>query len=215
MNTQDKKSAIDTVDNFTINLHKKVSHKKLWIGFICTLIAIILYLYFKFPVFDIKDFMAILTGGVVVTTLLYHAENLHLNKEVNIAKIVTDRKVIALNLIGEWHKPDMMKLTIMSKDFFDKHLATPNKQSNIIDILHKEGNEEQRLSVITILNFFEKVSLAVEKEAADEAILKDFFKSLFKIYFFRTKELIDLRRKEYQDTTVFIKFETINKKWQA
>jgi hypothetical protein len=208
---------IETVTNpDDAELKLSLKYWVLGIGLTITVIAACLVVFYV-PKAEVRDIVSIVTGGIVSTTLIYHVMNYHMNYEVNRVKfryddrkIVSDRKVQAIAMIGEWHKPDMMKLTRAARLFLDAH------RGKEINILEKalDQNEESRIAVIVILNFFERIALAINARVVDEDMMKSFFKGLCNEYYHGASGLINLRRQQRKNDRIFIELEQLNKRWQ-
>lgn len=119
---------IDTFPNpDNTELRLKVKYWVLLTGLVTTIVTAILVSMYV-PSVEVRDVVAVVTGGIVSTTLIYHVLNYHLNYEVNRIKfsfddrkLSSDRKVQSIAVIGEWHKPDMIRYTITARDFLEKH----------------------------------------------------------------------------------------------
>jgi Domain of unknown function (DUF4760) len=200
-------------DNAEIKV--RINYLALWIGIPITIIGSFVVAVCIKNV-DTKDVVAVFTAGIVCTTLSYHAMNYHLNYEVNRMKfefddnkLIHDKKVVALNIISEWNKPEMTKIANTLKLLFDDFVG--KKNSEFIQKIQTEA--DVRFSVIAILNYFEKIGAAVSFEVADENLLKDYFLGLVNGFWHGLNEYIIVRRKEREDDDIFIQFEQLYKKW--
>jgi hypothetical protein len=209
---------IETVTNpDDAELKLSLKYWVLGIGLTITLVAACLVTFYV-PKAEVRDIVAVITGGIVSTTLIYHVMNYHMNYEVNRIKfryddrkIVSDRKVQAIAMIGEWHKPDMMTRTVKAYSFLKSYRDKSPEAFN--DAL--ELDAEARIAIITILNFFERVALAIDAKVVDEAIIKSFFKGLVREYYHGTiNGLINPRRRERNNNRIFTELEELNKRWE-
>ncbi len=210
---------LKNLDSGTIIKLTAPKYRTLKVGLSITFTIVVLLIALKWGAvlsIDIRDIVAIFTSGIVCTTLVYHAFNLTMNYEINKIKIdydenkiKFDRKVQSLNMITEWHKPEMTILTITIRDF----LSEKNTDNNLSKLIDLPENIDSRKAIVTILNYFEKISLACEFKIADEAVLKDFFQGLFQFYYLNSKDFIQKRRRERNNTKIFERFEKYSTKW--
>ena len=205
---------------FSTNPNKKIieiNNLTLIIGIAITTIATIcMSLFVKSA--EIKDVITVFTSGIVSTTLIYHALNYNLNFSANKikfefdeSKLGIDRKISAINLIGEWHKKDMTDNIVKVRKLID---VIKSEKLNAIQIDEKlESETETRVALISILNFFERICLSIEINISDNETLKSYFKFIFRIYWSSFQEFIRYRRKQRDDESIFCDFEkfiTIN-----
>lgn len=75
--------------------HFRISYKPLYIGAIITVCGVTGFIIVAKAIdirYEIRDIVAMITCGIVSTTLIYHAKNLKLNFDANQAKLDFDRK---------------------------------------------------------------------------------------------------------------------------
>lgn len=180
--------------------------------------------------FEIRDIVAIITCGIVSTTLVYHAKNLRLNYEVNKAKIDFDKfkyeeeksdkqidirkKKIAYSfqVSSLWFKPDMASNVELSRKFLRDHKDKLQDHKPISEFIAElENNIEARRSVICVLNYFENISLLIKNELVDEECIKDCFKTLFIDYLKALRRYIDEIQKESK--RFLMNYEEVAQKW--
>src|ERR1700743_334951 len=80
---------------YTDSGHIRVSYKTLYIGGIITIGGVVIFLIVahSFNIrYEIRDIVAMITCGIVSTTLIYHAKNLKLNFDANQEKLDFDKK---------------------------------------------------------------------------------------------------------------------------
>lgn len=180
--------------------------------------------------YEIRDVVAILTCGLVSTTLVYHAKNLRLNYEVNKAKIdfdklkYTEEKIskekdteksktlYSFQVSSLWFKPDMANHVELSRKFLREHADKLKDHIPISEFISElENNIEARKAVICILNYFENISLLIKKDLVDEECIKLCFKTLFVDYLKLLRKYIDEIQKESK--RFLMNYEDIAKKW--
>lgn len=197
------------------NFEVKFKYWILVVGVIITT-GIAFVVYKNVPGAEIRDIVTIVTGGVVSTTLIYHVMNYHLNYDVNIVKfrydnnkIVFEQKSNAIKMIGEWLKPEMMRHTILARDFLDSNKM---KSGSEIDKQLKDS-ESTRLAIVMILNLFETIAIAISERVIDEKIMKSFFRGLFNEYYHGTHQWILFRREARKNNKIFENFVALNSRW--
>jgi Domain of unknown function (DUF4760) len=202
--------APNTVDSASIKV--SLPHFRFWAGLV---IAAIITCSLKFfvPATPVRDMVAVFTAVIVCTTLYYHARNLRFNYEFNHEKLRSDKKIAAINVIGDWHKAENIRYTITARDFLLK--LGNAKHDDIINELEKEENLLARIALVSVLNYLERVAIAAVYDAADQEILKDYFRVIFSFYAHKALPFIHARRKEKQDDGLFAIFLDINRKWSV
>lgn len=186
------------------------------IGSTATIAGLVAYILVNGePTIKTSQLIAVITpivaGGTVMTTLLYNTFNYHLNHQLNSLKLKQDQKIAALNLIGEFQKKEMIDCTFFTIGYFKQ-----NGDKNIKELSPAIlKDKDLRLAATVLLNFYERVGLAVELGVADEEILKDFFKGIFNRQFYIMKEYIEDVRKDRHDNQIFIQFEKAALKWNS
>jgi mRNA-degrading endonuclease RelE of RelBE toxin-antitoxin system len=180
--------------------------------------------------FEIRDIVAIMTCGIVSTTLVYHAKNLRLNFEVNKEKIQFDilkyeeekkskqsekekEKIAhAFHVSSLWFKPDMANHVELSRKFLREHKDKLQNHKPISEFISElESNIEARKAVICVLNYFENISLLIKNDLVDENCIKQCFKTLFIDYLKLLRNYIDEIQKE--SDRFLMNYEEIAKKW--
>lgn len=212
------KSDIDKILSEYDNVKFYFSARYLWLfsGLIVTVLTaiIVTVLLNKYePTIKISQIIPIITpiiaGGAVITTLIYHTFNYHLNQELNTLKIRQDRRNLAISIIGEFQKKEMMEAAIFTIVYFKK-----NSHTNIKDLSAAiQADETLRLCATILLNFYERVSLAADLGVADEQMLRDFFRGIFKRQYFILREYIADIRRDRQDDQIFLRFEKAALRW--
>lgn len=189
-------------------------YSTLYWGGIITFLCAALYYFVVAKVYnnpvDLKDITAILTCGLVSTTLVYHAKNLRLNYEVNKEKIEFDKakyeeekqaklkeaakakKLYAFQVSALWFKPDMATHVELSRKFLREHHAKLEAHQPISEFVEAlEKDIEARKAVTCILNYFENLSLLIKNDLVEEDAIKNCFKTLFVDYHKALRKYID------------------------
>ena len=192
----------------TLNVNVRVRYITLLIGFLAT-VAVTIWAFFASSSHEPKDIVPVTAAGITATALVYAAMSLHANQILNERKLLQEKKQLSLNLIGEWHKPDMAKLTIVGaavrKEVKDLH------PKEVVDIL--TNDKEKQMAVVSMLNYMEKMAISVDVGVADEETLREFFDSIVRLNYHALRGFIEYRRTELSDASVFIKYEGLAKRW--
>jgi hypothetical protein len=196
------------MDTFNVNI--TIRYITLVIGFLAT-VAVTIWAFSASSSHEPKDIVPVAAAGIAATALVYSAMSLHANQILNERKLLQEKKLLSLNLISEWHKPDMVKLTIVG--------AALRKQ--IKDIQPKEvievlaNDKEKQTAVVSMLNYMEKLAISVNVGVADEETLREFFDSIVRLYYHALRGFIEYKRMDLSDANVFIRFEDLAKRWSS
>lgn len=178
------------------------------------------------PPLEFRDIIAFFTACVVCGTLIFHVINIELNnssneKKISIdrdklafdkAKLEHDKKVLASQLIGEWGRKDIVDHATAAKKFAD---YVKNKDEKEYSITYNNLNETQRDSIVTILNFLERISTSVEGGFVDEKTIKAYYVGIFKFYATYFSLFIDLRRRAIPYDGFCEVFFRVSNKWKS
>ncbi len=116
--------------------------------------------------------------------------------EVNI----DPRTMVTMQYVNRWNSPDILESR--------KLLSHITKEKLISD-------KESRSAVISILNFLEELSIAINRSIADEELAKEFFQSIFVKMNAMFQSFIYERRNRSNSRDVYINFEGTAKKWEG
>lgn len=190
-----------------------IRYKALWIGGGITLIVlIILFVVDKTNHLQIQlsNYLQLFSCGAVTTGLVYtaialqynylsHMERLTfdlqniLKKEEREDAILRTQKVqLTFEITSEWFKGTMAVNVEKSRRFLQPFKDTLHEQEHF----HRfkkilEEQEDERRSLMSILNYFENISLLLERDIIDEDCTKDAFKAVFGTYYRALKPYID------------------------
>jgi hypothetical protein len=192
----------------TLKVNIKVRYMTLLIGFLAT-VAVTIWAFFASSSHEPKDIVPVTAAGIAATALVYAAMSLHANQILNEQKLLQEKKQLSLNLIGEWHRPDMAKLTILGAAL--RKEIKDLRPKEVMDIL--TNDQEKQMAVVSMLNYMEKMAISVDVGVADEETLREFFGSIVRLNYHALKGFIEHRRTELSDATVFIKYENLARRW--
>jgi Domain of unknown function (DUF4760) len=115
----------------------------------------------------------------------------------------------AHHLIERWNNADMMSIRLVLLDVMENRLDPKNVTRNDPAIL------ERRSHIVTVLNFFEELSIAVIKKTANEDRLKDFFSSIVQQAFAKLEDWIRAERKTDNEPAYYCHFEVLAERWKG
>jgi len=211
----------------------KLNYKTLYIGSGVTIVGVLIFIWAANQTavkYEIRDILAMLTYGIVSTTLLYHAKNLKLNYDANQAKLEFDKSkfeeekaiklkeqksnkiVYSFEATTLWFKPEMGKHVEVARKFLNTNKKELN--SGPIEVFKHKLNEsiETRMAVTCVLNYFENLSVMIKRDILDEETIKSCFKSVFVDYYKALKRYIDEIQKK--SSRYLMNFEELAQKWE-
>jgi len=153
--------------------------------------------------------MAIVAAGIALTALIYSAITVNQILTTNEQKLVADKLKYAAELIALYNDPAMPQLTLIASALGKDLVTLQPDEANV----YLQQNKEEELKIIYILNFFECMALAIEKELADEAFLKEHFELIVRVNYQRLRIYIESQRIEYKSSVPSRKFEALAKRW--
>lgn len=190
--------------------------------------GLVLFWAFKDPTMvQFKDVLTTLLVGFACTTLLYASKTFEHNRYVNIYRIHLDTtkaerdalssqnrsayeaKVFAFDLMRDWHSTEMIQHGTSARTFVVTH------KSKIVAAMNDPGNVDKRQSVMVVLNYFERVSLACQTKMADNSLIKGYFRGVFNLYFSGLEEYIHQTRKQKDNYKLFEYYESVVTQWRT
>ena len=148
----------------------------------------------------VASMLTVFTGLFGLVYTLYQREEQTLLK----------RQEFSLHLIEKWNEPEFSKLvgdaaTVLAKTEKESEAA---KKREVI----RNSPGGQR-AVVSVLNHLEYVHIAIVCQAADEDVLRSFFRTIVAWCWHHTDTWIgDLRREERNDR-IYQEFEALHKRW--
>jgi hypothetical protein len=146
-----------------------------------------------------KDAIALFAAIIAIFALVYNAMALRTNFEVNFEKQELDKRIAAINIITEWYR-DFTDEALTIKDLRKAQFVEQIKNEDFVKIIDGQKEfrgetKDYRKDLMPLMNYFEKISIAVLTEGANEEILKEYFGDIFHAYFEAFKPYIENRRK--------------------
>lgn len=170
------------------------------------------FLYFKKGL-EVKmvEVMAYATGSIAILTLVYRALNLETVNFYQKENLRVTKNQYSFEVISKVHSLDMGETIAVLRLLKDEQ-SNCLEEKNIKDFLtYLDENPDIRTKLSMLLNYFEHISLLVEKNHVDENIIKSAFKTLFTSTYSLLKFYIDERQLTHRRS--WIKYEELAKKW--
>lgn len=185
---------------------KTIKYNTLWFGLgITVLCLIVLFVVDKSNGLKIElhNYLELFSCGAVTTGLIYtaialqynyisHTERLAFDKQTNDRKeerednVLKTKKIeLTFEISSLWFKGDMAENVERTRTFLHTYKITPlNNPSHLQDFIeYLDKNRTERKSLVSILNFFENISLLLDKDVIDEECIQDSFKAVFISYY--------------------------------
>jgi len=186
------------------NVNIKLSFSLLTILFVilALLITAILIIDYFSPGWklDFRDYLSVGSFGAVTIGLIYNAVALQYNFELNKLRLeredneLKEKKTkITYEAMSDYHRSDMAKNREIAKRFVRPYKNKLSKQEMLdefISKLYEEEHIETRMALISLLNYFEHLSLLCADNVIDEEILRKAFRTAFITLYWSVKEYI-------------------------
>jgi hypothetical protein len=174
---------------------------------------------------ELRDYISLCSFGFVTIGLIYNAASLQYNYTLNKMKIEREeednkgKKVkITYEAMSDYHRSDMANNREITRRFikpFKGKLSKGEALKEFKKSLSQEENMHIRRSLISILNYFEHLSLLSTDNVIDEEILKKGFRTAFISLYSNLKEYIEeeQRGNNGANAKIYISFVSICQKW--
>lgn len=146
--------------------------------------------------------------GIFYSILNYENNHIKFKKEE-----LKSRLIFSFNNVAEWHKPTMVENLKITKIMYDKHkhLISDGKGREFFELL--ESDEELRSALVSILNYFECIALAVKKEILDAEYIKESMGDVARLYVNLYGPYIKHRRTVHNSPEMWIHYTTWIEDW--
>ncbi|WP_417289631.1 DUF4760 domain-containing protein [Corallibacter sp.] len=174
--------------------------------------VVLFFLMHKYNIdFTFTDIMAYCTGSVAIMALIYHALSLESQHKFHQENLFLTRNQYAYDVSSKFNEPHMTEaLQFMSKIDSDIESYFPDRKvQKFLDYI--KDNPKDRQKIITVINYFEQLSILIENGHVEEKIIKKTFKTVFISTFILMKPYIDYRQQESR--TIWCNFENMSNKW--
>ena len=131
--------------------------------------------------FSITDVMAYLTGSVAIVTLVYNSIAVESRKTFHKETLEVQKYRYTYDIVSKMNEPEMVYCLSTYRYIEDNRdeFFGNNNARYFEEYMKKEGNEEFKINVVMLLNYFEHISILVKNEHIEEQIIKESFKNFF------------------------------------
>ena len=164
---------------------------------------------------QIKSISIVFGLGSVVIGIFYAI----LNYENNQLKYRKDEKkamyTLCYHSVSEWHQPGMVANLKITRQLYDQHqhLIDDNRGREFFEIL--EQNEAGRSALVSILNYFECISMGIRRGLLDDDYMRSSFMTIAHTYLTNYGFYIKYRRAVHRSPSMWINFTNMVESWEA
>ena len=194
----------------TITMVLRFKYIILIVGFILTGIAIILNAWHNQWSISLDNAIKIIGLGIGVTTAVYAAMNLRHIYESHQEEITNKKKAYSMHLMELWLEPEMTE-TSSNANLLLKEINETNDTDQAYSLFNEKHDE--RHSLLSILNYFELLSISIDNNVADEYMLKQFFRGIVVYHYNNMASIIEIRRQKSNNQKIFKDFQNLAEKW--
>jgi len=163
----------------------------------------------------------IVLGSLAVMTLFFTALTFEYNHEKNIKDSEKSKSILTYNTAVDWNKSPITDHIILLTEHQD--LMNPIIEKQDADLFwlfltdrSKSYSLPIRSALAGILNYFEYVSLGIEKGLIDESFVREFFETIFLKYYDKYLFYINFRRAENElSSKAWANFTKFAEKWRS
>ncbi len=195
-----------------LKVNFQVKYIVLFLLLIAIIGVIIFYLMNKYNInFTFTDIMAYCAGSVAIMALIYHALSLESQYKFHQENLFLTRNQYAYDVSSKFNEPHMTEaLQFLSKIDAEKEKYFPDKKvQKFLDYIKE--NPKDRQKIVTVINYFEQLSILIANGHIEEKIIKNTFKTVFISTFILMKPYIDYSQQE--NRTIWCNFENMAVKW--
>ena len=196
------------MDRLSVKL--SIRYVALIISLLATILCAVVYAWISNWIVTLDEIIKIVGVGVAFSTALYAAMSLGNIYDAHKEILNHKKKGFSSQLIDKWLDPEMTKLILKSTPLQQK-IRKLNAEQGMKEL---DKNVSNRHALLTVLNFFEQLSVSIINDLADEKMLKEFFRNIVVTYYNANKGMIDARRKYRNNQKLFSQFEQLAKKWE-
>ena len=162
-----------------------------------------------------KNISMVIGLGSVCTGIFYsilNYENNHIKYKEECKK---SKYTLCYHSVSEWHQPTMVANLKITKQLYDvhKHLIDDNRGREFFEIL--EDNEEGRSALVSILNYFEGISIGIKRDLLDDGYMKLSFGNVARSYVEHYGFYIQYRRAFHRSPDMWVNFTNMVAVWNS
>jgi|GEM_PF-2594086 hypothetical protein len=198
-----------------MNIDKFLFKHRYTVLAIFVVLILILSVYLHFRSHPIDKIASIATGCFVVLTIFFSILTYEYNALKNRQDSKASRDILTYNTAVEWYKSplvDYQKTTIR----YEKQFIASKTQRTVSDFdtfINDPLNIEYKEALKGILNYFETISIGAYKGLIDKEFTKDFFLSIYKIFYTDYFFYIDDIRVTKNVDTIWGNFTNLVEEW--
>lgn len=155
----------------------------------------------------------IITFGSVIIGIFYSILNYEHNQLRFRHDVQSTRETLTFTSSCKMHEAETILHFKVLKGFYDDHRSI-FIQANYVEIQRRfKENPQARMAFIVLFNYFEGISIGVQRGIMDEEFMKEFFKTVFIEYHKYFGGYISHLRHQSQSQRVFWRFTQVAEKW--
>jgi hypothetical protein len=175
----------------------------------CFVVVVTLEIFFLTNFLNKDLLIDLLTFEIAMVALLYTAVNSHLNILIRTDQLEMSKKETAMRFIENTSTKENIEASYICHQIIKS--IDIRKPDSVIDLVDKDMNSEQ--AVKYMLNYLERINIFIEKNSADEEILRRYFYHAIDRYWKAFKPWIKMKREMIADKDLFVEIERLNKRW--
>lgn len=193
-----------------LSIKFSIRYVALILSLLATVICAVVYAWINQWSVTLDAILKIIGIGIAFSTALYAAMSLGSIYDAHKETLNHKKKGYSSQLIDKWLHPEMAKLILKSTPLQNR-IKKLNAEQGMKEL---DKEDSSRHALLTVLNFFEQLSVSINNDLADEKMLKEFFRNIIVTYYNANKGMIDARRKFRNNQKLFSQFEHLAKKWE-
>lgn len=193
----------------TIKINLRIKGAILITGSMVTIVVALCFLKYGNSISMFNDILKIVGAGIALTTLVYTSVSINLAYKIQMENMQLKRKSYAIGFMTENHSEEMVKCSMVCIKIKEdlKTLSTKEGIKYIMD------NNSRFTSIVSSLNFLEKIANAMKYQAADEGIIKEAFQDKFSFYYHNFRDFIEYMREERHSDNLWSDFQKFAIDW--
>lgn len=164
---------------------------------------------------QLKNAALVLTCGSIIIGIFYSIINYEHNQLKFKHEIKASRDLLTFSTACKMHENELMcnfrnvrEMYALNEDYFFQ------SKWQDVEKLWKES-PDTRTSFVIVFNYFEAISLGIEKEIMDEEFMKGFFKTIFREYSSKYGTYLEYIRNKEKNERIFQHFTKLVIKWNV
>jgi hypothetical protein len=164
---------------------------------------------------QLKNLSIIVACGSILIGIFYSIINYEHNQIKFNHELKSSRNSFSFTTASEWFKPTMVEnLKITKKMYIEhKHLINDNKATDFSQLL--DSDESARSALVSIFNYLECVSLAIDNGILDDDFMKSYLGGICTAYLMDYGFYIEYKRNTTKSPLIWINFTKMAERWQS